>query len=81
MEVVYSPRPVPNAGSRIVKNPSMFRAVETGATKVFIANNWPDVIAAYERAGVTVVDIATLDASAPDTPAPKRSAHRRKAKS
>ncbi|HEY8359364.1 MAG TPA: hypothetical protein VIL30_18085 [Ramlibacter sp.] len=71
MQIIYSTEKVENAGGRKVKNPRHFLAPIEGATKVFIAGDWPRIAAAYKVAGVAV---GTLD----DMRAPVKSAATKK---
>ncbi|MGV8954609.1 MAG: hypothetical protein ACOH2M_26160 [Cypionkella sp.] len=61
-QIVYATQPVPNMEGRTFRNPRHFLAPEPGATKVYIAGNWPTVQAAYEAVGVSVSPVEDMRA-------------------
>lgn len=73
-QIVYATEAVPNLEGRIFRNPRHFLAPEKGATKVYIAGEWPRVKAAYEAAGVSVSPIEEMKAmpSPPKADQPKQ---------
>ena len=68
-QIIYSSERVANSEGRTVLNPRHFIAPVEGATKVYIAGDWPKVREAYEAAGVSVSPIE--DMRALPTPKPE----------
>ncbi len=72
MQIVYSTELVAHMEGREFRNPRHFLAPVEGATKVFIAGDWPKIRQAYEAAGVPVApieDMRALPKSAKSAPA------------
>jgi hypothetical protein len=61
-QVVYSTELVSNLEGREYRNPRHFMAPVEGATKVYIAGDWPKIRRAYEKAGVPVALISEMRA-------------------
>lgn len=61
-QIVYATEAVPHLEGRTFRNPRHFLAPEEGATKVYIAGNWPRVKEAYEAVGVSVSPIEDMKA-------------------
>jgi hypothetical protein len=76
MQIVYSTEMVANLAGREFRNPRHFLAPVEGATKVYIAGDWPNVVRAYEKAGVSVAPIEEMRALPKAKPA-KAAKHRR----
>jgi hypothetical protein len=78
MQVVYSTELVAHMEGREFRNPRHFLAPVEGATKVYIAGDWPLVVRAYEKAGVPVAPIEEMralpKAKAPSAPKPRKPA-------
>lgn len=62
MQIVYSTELVAHLKGSEFKNPRHFLAPVEGATKVFIAGDWPKIRQAYEAVGVPVAPIEDMRA-------------------
>jgi hypothetical protein len=72
-QIVYATRRVPNMEGRTFRNPSHFKGVEEGTTKVFIDGKWPAIEEAYAKANIPVADASSMNAL-PTKPSAERKA-------
>lgn len=77
-ELVYSAQKTDFEPGKRYANPRFFSAIREGVSRVTVIGNWPDVVKAYEAAGVPVVvhgatmmPTAKAGQTAPDRPAPR----------
>ncbi|MFT8276106.1 hypothetical protein ACMSSJ_11265 [Kerstersia gyiorum] len=54
MKVIYTTQMTGFKEGFAYRNPRYFSAIEPDAEHVIVVGNWPDVVAAYEKAGIPV---------------------------
>lgn len=60
-EFYYSGTITPFAEGKQFRNASLFRAAEPDATKVYVVGEHPEIVTAYEKAGVPVIRLDLTD--------------------
>jgi hypothetical protein len=66
VDLIYSQTLHPLSKGRTHRNPRFFTAAESGAATVHVVGDWPNIVGAYEAAGVPVTVVDGL----PNPPAP-----------
>jgi hypothetical protein len=70
MHVIYSTQSSDYIPGQRYSHPGYFSAIRDGVTKVTVIGEWPDVVAAYEAAGVPVEVQSPIVDEAPPAEAP-----------